>query len=92
MKIQRTKKDIETKKARVVVLTKFIEDNHRFAAQSFATGYYTAAADKWRDFADKSDEISRLRSEIQQLAFELERMEGEQTELRLSPLGAYEHA
>jgi hypothetical protein len=75
------KRDIQTKKARVAYLVAVVRDIAPRAAQRFAYGFFTSAAEDFKSFADHAEEIARLHSEIVQLAFDLEGLFPRQTEL-----------
>ena len=81
-----TKREIAQKRDRVAYLKEFILDNQLPAFHNVEAGFFASAADKFTQMAANCSEISQLETDLQQLAFELERMEQEQTELTLSPV------
>jgi hypothetical protein len=78
-----TKREIAQKRAQVAHLTEFITDNQLLAFQNVEAGFFASAAGKFQEMADNCEKIHALNQEIQQLSFDLERIQGEQGELHL---------
>lgn len=81
---KQTRREIAQKKARVAYLHQTVRECLPHVQQRFEDGFFTTCAERFRDFSQECEEMTRLQSEIQQLAFDLERLEEEQSELCLS--------
>lgn len=79
-----TKRELETKQARVAFLQKQIRENTRPAFQQLEAGFYMSAAAHLDVVTRSCREAAALLMDIQQLHFTLERLEAEQIHL---PLG-----
>jgi hypothetical protein len=80
-----TKREIARKRARVAHLTEFINENQLLAFQNVEAGFFAAAEAMFLEIGRSCGELHTLCQDIQQLNFDLERIEAEQTELSLSP-------
>ena len=80
-----TKREIAQKRARVAHLTEFISENQLLAFQKVEAGFFASAADVFGEISRFCSELHQLTQEIQQLNFDLERIQEEQAELSLSP-------
>ncbi len=80
-----TKREIAQKRARVAHLTGFISENQLLAFQNVEAGFFAAAEAVFLEIGRSCGELHALAQDIQQLSFDLERIESEQTELALPP-------
>jgi len=80
-----TKREIAQKRAKVAHLKGYIADNQLLAFQNTEAGFFAAASELFAELARSADQLWKLEQEIQQLSFDLERIQAEQTELSLSP-------
>lgn len=72
---------LEQKQARVAYLRKFISENLPLAHQDLDAGFFMSAASKFHLLAAYAEETAGLLRDIQQLEFELERAQAQQTYL-----------
>jgi hypothetical protein len=80
----KTKIEIQKAQAKVALLRSFVVENLPFASANIENGFYTSAGDKFKEMSNNCVLIAGLMMEIQQLHFDLERIEAEQTEMALN--------
>ena len=79
-------REIQSKTARVAFLKEFIFENQMIAFHNVEAGFFTSAAGKFEEMAANCKEVTELLTSIQQLSFDLERVQNEQIELPLPSL------
>ncbi len=77
----RISREIQLKTVRIAFLKEFIFDNQMPAFHNVEAGFFTSAAGKFEQMAANCHEVTELYNSIQQLSFDLERVQSEQSEL-----------